>query len=351
MADTARQNLKDALASGMNLTTGAVKNTLDLATKATDTATKLTGSAVDATGVLGTGAVTAATEIGATAIQATSTLGTAAVETGATVGTTALATTGKVADAALSAAGTISSAATKATTDIAVTALDTTTGVAQTTTEQVGKSLNAAVDLVGNTVTRTLGGLDTLGAMAAGKGANIAKSTFQKQGAEAIGIAARQGSDIRAELLKTFGIVETQMMATVKLMHGVQKTALAAQINVYKRAKCGFFRRMTGFCDAGTIGKDMGLADIYFREFEEKVRTAGAQAKTDIQGASPDAYSSIEATYNTTVSAAVKEFVSNYRGLLDKYNKMARQALGMPGGRRKKRRTLRQKPRRLTRRR
>lgn len=331
----ASKNLKDALASGLNLTTGTVKNTLDLTNKAVAVATKITGTTINAAGVLGDDTV-----------KATQAIGSAAMGTVATVSGKSLETGAKIADASLSAAGTITSAAASATTKIAETAIDTTASAVSVTTEQVGKSMEAAVNLVGNSITRTANGIDNLGAMVSGRGALVVKNVLQKQGAEAIGIDARQSKDIKDRLLQTFDLVEKQTKSTLEMIHGIQKTALAAQINIYKRAKCGFFKRLTGFCDAGTIGRDMKLADMYINDLLTTLKTVGGEAKTAISAASdasPDVYRTIENKYNTAAANAINTFVTNYRSLLDKYNKLSRSALGMSGGRYKK--TYRKKKR------
>jgi hypothetical protein len=325
--DVAKKNLTDALNAGVSVTTGAVKNTLEITNNAVGQASKLTGTAVNAAGVLGDSTVNAATTIGKSAIDASGKLGAKAIEVGVTA-------TEDVAKAA----GEITSAATNATSGIATTALDTTSSVVTTTTEQVGNSLNAAVNLVGNAVTFTTKGVDNINKLIAGRGDIIAQKGFQKQGAEVQKIAAQEGTIVKTELLKAFDLLEKQLNATVTLMHGVQKTALAAQMNIYKRAKCGFLRRVTGLCDAGNISRDLSLADIYLQELKQVIKTAGATAKTAISAASGSdmqTYKQIENNFSTTASEAVNKFVQNYKILLDKYATLARNALsGAKGGRR-----------------
>jgi hypothetical protein len=340
----AGKNLTDALNAGVSITTGAVSNTLNITKNAMDQASKVAGTTVNAAGVLGESTVNAATTIGKSAIDASGKLSAKGITTTADIGSKTLSTTGKITEVGLTAtedvakaAGDITGAAAGATSEIATTALDTTSSVVTTTTEQVGNSLNAAVNLVGNAVTFTAKGVDNINKLIAGRGDIIAQKGLQKQGAEVQKIAAQEGTINKSELLKAFDLLEKQLNATVTLMHGVQKTALAAQINIYKRAKCGFFRRMTGFCDAGTISRDMSLADIYLKELRQEIQTAGATAKTAITTASESdivTYKKIEINFSTTAANAVNKFVQNYKILLDKYNKLALDALGPKGGRR-----------------
>ena len=333
MADAARESLKQSLNNAVSTVGTAVQGTTEITKVAVEKATGITKSAVNAAGVLGDGAVKASEAIGSAAIGATSQLG-----------TTAIATTADVADKALKASGEITNAATQAVTDIATTALDTTASTVTVTTEKVGEALQAGVKLAGNTVTRAVNGLDNIGAIVAGKGANIAKSTLQKQAAISQAIDAKDMSVKKEELLKAFAEVEALTSAALSTLHGVQKTALAGKINIYKRAKCGFFRRLTGFCDAGTISNDMKKTEFFLEDFKSSVQKATEEAKTTITSATGDtasAFQSAQITYMTAVRSAVDKFVKEYAAVTAKYDKLAREALGMSGGRRK--RTYRKK--------
>jgi hypothetical protein len=326
MADATRTQLKNALGNAVTTAGGAVEGTTAIAKIAVEKATGITKTAVNAAGVLGEGTVKAAADIGNAAIGAGADIATGAV--GATA--------------------TITNAATQATSDIAVTALDTVAGVTTTTTEAVGAGLKSGVTLAGNTVTRAFNGIDNVGAIIAGKGSNIVQSTLQKQGAQSAAIGARELTVKKDELLKAFQDIQRLVGDALSTLSGVQKTALAGKINIYKRAKCGFFRRMTGFCDAGTIGGDMKKADLFIQTFKSTLDTVSQSAKSAISTATGDpvaAFQAIEIDYNTKIATAVDTFVSEYKTLLDKYDGLARQALGISGGRRKtyrkKRRTTR----------
>lgn len=339
MAEASRENLKAALATGLTTATGAVRGTMEITNIAVTKATGITKSAVNAAGVLGEQTVGAAETIGKAAIGAGADLTGKSLEAVGKVGSTAIGVGADVTEKSLQAAATITNAATSATTDIATTALDTGASVVTTTTEQVGNALEAGVNLAGNSVTRTLKGIDNIGAMVAGRGALTVQSTLQKQAAQSTGIAAAETKVNKDMLLKAFDEVQKQSSAAVGTLHGVQKTALAGRINIYKRAKCGFFRRLVGACDAGTISKDMALTDLFLNEFKTAMDTASQQAKAAIASA-PDGnlatYQTIEINYNVAVAAAVKKFVGSYASLLEKYDKLARQALGVVGGRRRR---------------
>jgi hypothetical protein len=322
MADAARESLKQSLNNAVSTVGTAVQGTTEITKVAVEKATGITKTAVNAAGVLGDGAV-----------KASEAIGSAAIATGA-----------DVAGNALKASGEITNAATQAVTDIATTALDTTASTVTVTTEKVGEALQAGVKLAGNTVTRAANGLDNIGAIVAGKGANIAKSTLQKQAAISQAIDAKDMSVKKEELLKAFAEVEALTSAALSTLHGVQKTALAGKINIYKRAKCGFFRRLTGFCDAGTISNDMKKTEFFLEDFKSSVQKATEEAKTTITSATGDtasAFQSAQITYMTAVRSAVDKFVKEYAAVTAKYDKLAREALGMSGGRRK--RTYRKK--------
>lgn len=333
MADAARGFLKQSLKNAVFTVETAVQGTTEITKVAVEKATGITKTAVNAAGVLGDGAVKASEAIGSAAIGATSQLG-----------TTAIATTADVANKALKASGEITNAATQAVTDIATTALDTTASTVNTTTEKVGEALQAGVTLAGDTITRAANGLNTIGAIIAGKGANIAKSTLQKQAAISQAIDAKDMSVKKEELLKAFGEVQALTSAGLSTIHGLQKTTLAGKINIYKRAKCGFFRRLTGVCDAGAISSDMKQTEVFIGDFKASIRNATEQAKTTIISATGDtanAFETAQVAYLTAVKAAVDKFVAEYGTLTAKYDKLAREALGMSGGRRK--RTYRKK--------
>lgn len=349
MAETARANLKRALESGVSVTTGAVTNTLEVADVAVKKAGEVTKTAVNAAGVLGDETIKATETIGKAALGAGVTVGTTALEQGSQLSKVALEQGVKTSKAALEqgadvtaktleASATIANAATDATADISKTALETTASAVTTTTDQVGKALIAGVTLAGNAVRRTLEGVDNISAIVSGKGALVVQSTLQKQSATSMGIEAREGKDIKEKLLLTFEEVQKQMMTSFRTMHGVQKTALVGRINIYKRAKCGFFRRLTGFCDAGTISRDMKATDLFLNDFTRVLETAMPKARSAIAAltdASVASYRAIEINFFTECTKAADNFVKSYSDLLDKYDKLTRQALGMTGGRRK----------------
>jgi len=345
------ENLRAALQSGINITTGAVRGTLEIVEKAASVATKTTQQTIDVAGVLGSKVVEATQQIGTEATKALTDVSNAAITQGVGVAKAGIETGATIAKSTLDAAENITKSATEATADIASTALETGASNVTTTTKQVGDSLNAAVNLAGHSVTWTLQGVENIGKIVAGRGAITVQSTLQKQGAEVQGVTARMSKDKKDQLLKAFEQVQKQMMTTVSTLHGVQKTALAAQMNIYKRAKCGFFRRVTGFCDSKTISKDSKLTDLFLNDFKTVLTTAYQTAKVAIAAAPEadlEAYRIIENEYLSAGAGAVKTFVASYKALLDKYNKLTREALGAVGGRRM-RRTFRRNARRISR--
>jgi hypothetical protein len=335
-------NLKGALNSAVSITTGSISNTMAIADTAVKAASKIAGTTVNAAGVLGDAAVKAAETIGTTALTAGTDVTKTALGVGADV-------TGKT----LTASATIANAATQATADIAEAALQTSASTVTTTTEQVGNALKAGVTLAGNTTTSTLKGLDNIRAMVSGRGEIITTSTLQKQGAELQGVSARKSTDVKKELLKTLEQVQNQITATLSTIDGVQKTSLTAQMNVYKRAKCGFFRRITGTCDSKTISNDIKATAMFLNDFKTTLNNAYSTAKIAISAmpvVTIEAYQTIENEYTSAAATAVEAFTNSYKVLLDKYNKLTREALGMAGGRKKKK-TRRAKKVRATRRR
>jgi hypothetical protein len=198
--------------------------------------------------------------------------------------------------------------------------------------------LQAGVKLAGNTVKRAADGIDNIGAIVAGAGSNVVKSTLQKQEAKSQSIEARDPLVKKKELLQVFGDVRTLVTAALSTLHGVQKTALAGKMNIYKRAKCGFFRRATGLCETSTISQDMKSADLFLDQFKSSLNASAEKAKIGITTATGDtvqAFQTIEIQYNTEVASEVNAFVSAYEVLIKKYDTLTRQALGIAGARRK----------------
>jgi hypothetical protein len=332
MASASRENLKAALGNAVSTTGTAVVGTTEVAKIATEKAFAITKSAVGAVGVLGEGTVKAAEQIGTTALQ-----------TGADVGANALA-----------ASGTIVNAATQATADIASTTLETASSTVNVTTEKVGEALQAGVTLAGNTVTRAVKGIDNIGEIISGRGALTIKSVLQKQEAKSAAIDSRDAADKKTELLNVFAIVKTQVSSALSTLHGVQKTALAGKINIYKRAKCGFFKRITGYCDTTNISNDMKKVEFFLSDFKSKLDAASESAKVSITTATGDtqlAFQSAEIKYNETVAAAVNEFISSYKTIVEKYDSLTKVALGIAGGRKRKTRKRKSNKRKTIRRR
>jgi hypothetical protein len=405
---TGKENLEKSLNSATALATGAVSNTLEISNNALNVASKVTGSAVNTAGVLGEESVKAIETIGKTAIEAGTGITTTALSTGADVTKAALSTGADVTKAALSegadvtkaalstgadvtkaalsegadvtkaalstgtkvtkaalstgadvtenalkASNTIVNAATQATADVTKTAVETTSSTLTITTEQVGSALNAGIILAGRTTTDTINALNNIEQIIANAGRNVVESKFQKQDASLQGIQARKSTDIKTELLKTLEKVQKQMMATLSTLHGIQKTALIAQMNVYKRAKCGFFRRMTGFCDKKLISNDIKATELYINDFKYSLGTAYQTAESEImsmQTVDIEQYRIIENKYTTSAAEYVNKFVSSYKTLIDKYNELTRKSLESPSGGRRRTRRYHMR-RRLTRRR
>jgi hypothetical protein len=332
MASASREHLKTALGNAVSTAGTAVVGTTEVAKIATEKAFGITKSAVGAVGVLGEGTVKAAEQIGTTAL-----------ETGADVGANAI-----------TASGTIVNAATQATADIASTTLETASSTVNVTTEKVGEALQAGVTLAGNTVTRAVKGIDNIGEIISGQGALTIKSVLQKQEAKSAAIDSRDAADKKTELLNVFAIVKTQVSSALSTLHGVQKTALAGKINIYKRAKCGFFRRVTGYCDTTNISNDMKKVEFFLSDFKSKLDAASEAAKVAITTATGDtqlAFQTAEIKYNDTVAAAVDEFISSYKTIVEKYDSMTKVALGIAGGKKRKTRKGKSNKRKTIRRR
>ena len=334
MASAAGQSLKNSLGNAVSTATTAVEGTTAIANAAVGQASKIGQTAVGAAGVLGTGAVKASEAIGSAALGASSQVGTTALTQGA-----------DVAASALEASAKITNAATAATASIASTALDTTAETANVTTEKVGQALQAGVNLAGNTVSRVANGIDNVGAIIAGRGSIITRGVLQRQGAQSQAIDARAPAVMKEELLKAFADIEKLTTAALSTLNGVQKTALAGKMSIYKKAKCGLFKRITGTCDVSSdVSNDIKKTDFFLDEFKTSVQKASADAKASIASASGDtvsAFQAIQDTYLGAVDAAVKKFVASYAELTTKYDGLAKQALGIAGGRR--RRTYRKK--------
>jgi hypothetical protein len=335
MASAAAQSLKKSLGNAISTATTAVEGTTAIANAAVGQASKITQTAVGAAGVIGVGAVKASEAIGAAALDATSRVGTTGLAQGADV-------TAKTLEASVK----ITNAATSAAADIASTALDTTAQTTNVTTEKVGEALQSGITLAGNTVSRVANGIDNVGSIVAGRGSLIVKGTLQRQGAESQAIDARAPAVLKQELLRAFSDIEKLITSAFSTLSGVQKTALVGKTNVYKKAKCGAFKRMTGTCVVGPeISNDMKKTDFFLDEFKSSIKKASEESKAAILTASGDvlsAFQAIQETYLGAVDATVKKFVASYAELSGKYDKLAKEALGIQGGRRR-RRTYRKK--------
>lgn len=351
MASNARNNLKAALNGVLDSSTNAVRGTVSIAELAIGKAVNSTQSALTAASVLGDATVDASTKIGVAAVEtgtdvtkaalsATTKVGVAGIETGATVTKAGIDASEKIAVAASQAASTVGKSV-----------LDTSAETVKTTTEQVGKSLDAGILLAGHSITRTLTGLDNIGEIIAGRGALTVQSQLQKQDATADAIGARGIADKKEQLLKILKKVQEDMVKALKTIDAVQKTALLGRISIYRRAKCGFFRRFTGNCDSKMISADMKALDLFLNNFNTTVSTAGVTAKTDIVSSkgSVEEFTAAESKYNTTAGNAVTTFVGEYKVLLDKYDSLTRNALGMKtGARRRKTRRMKKRSIRMS---
>lgn len=328
----------------MDVTGKVAEGALDVTGKSVQAATALTGQAITAASVLGGDTINAAQKIGSAATQATAKLGTAGLSSTADIGTAALKTTTQATTDVLNAAEKITTAATGAAADIASTSLTSTASVTTGTIGQVEGNLNEAIKFAGNTSQRVFRGLENVSEIVSNAGRNLAEKRKQVQEAEYVAIKAAEMKTLKEQLDKLFKGVQADMMATVKTIHGVQKTTLAGQMNIYKRAKCGFFRRVAGFCDTGTLKKDAMRMDLLLNELVEKISAAGSEAMGKIQALeSPEGYKPIETAYAFTSTSAITAFVAECKRIFEEYTNRTRKALGLSGGRKKKRRTYRLK--------
>lgn len=306
-------------------TTGsAIKTTTALAEKSVDIAGKLTNQSVDAVGVLGASTVEAAGKIGSASVEAT----------------------GDIASSALQTSSKISQAALNATGDIAVSSLQTATKATETTVENVGKSLNAATTLAGNTLTSALKGIDNVRGLAAGRGTLITEKIAARQAAEGKVLDELGKTRIAAEeALKEMNKVEVLLVSGIKEIVAIQKTILVANVNIYRRAKCKWFTRITGSCDAQTIQSDLKKSGFFTEKILRDIQNETANTKLALRSGTGNIVEIVD-TYKASLDKIASEFITNFKALTDKYEMLSKKELGLSGGRKKTRRGKKRSQRR-----
>lgn len=312
----------------VSATGSAIKSTTALAEKSVDIAGRITNQTVDAVGVLGSSTVEAAGKIGSASLSATGDIGTSAIQTSSK----------------------ISQAALNATSDITVSTLETATKTTETTVQNVGKSLDAATTLAGNTLTSALKGIDNVRGIAAGRGSLIAEKITARQEAEGkvfneVG-KRRVGSE---ELMKEMNRIEVLLLSGIKEIVAIQKTILAANINIYRRAKCKWFTRIIGSCDADTIQNDLKKSTFYTEKIIRDIGNETANTKMAIRSGKENVVEIID-SYKLSLNRIADEFLVSFKSLTDKYEMLSKKELGLSGGKRKKTRRGKKRSRRNKRR-
>lgn len=315
----------------------AVEGTTALAKKATDVAVKLGDKSLDAAGVIGSATVDAAGALGSASVTAVKDIGTKGLSTASSVATGALGATDKIANAALDASATTVTAATETVATAATVSAD----VTKQAITQTGDVLKAGVGAATKITASGLNGVRRIAELASQKGelaANkIEAATTAKSSAfESMG---RQRMN-REQALKEFKQSSADVLKGVNDLVSVQKTVLAANIHMYRKAKCGWLSRTLGTCPV-KVSEDTNtakrIAAIFMGNLERTTADASSKLNTG-----KDAGVVIE-EYLKKTSELSDKFQAEFSKLIDKYSQLTEQALSGTGGRRKK--TYRKKKR------
>jgi hypothetical protein len=300
----------------------AIEGTTELAKKTVDASLKVTGAAVDTASVLGTATLDAAKTLGKAGLGATSAIGESGLKA-----TTALTT--KTLDTAVD----VGTAALDAATTVSTTALKTTS----MTVEKTGQVLQAGVNAGATVIQNALNGIRNVSEITAGRGSLIAEKIKAQQAAEgkALDDIGRKQLIAKAAV-EQFDTSTSSLKKGIREVIGVQKTTLAANINMYRGTQCGWWKRAFGRCKpeiAGDVVRAKVLSDRLFKFFD--LETAKTRGLLTTGNTDPGV---IVDTYMKGIDAAVEKFNTDFKTIIDKYAKLIDDALTNPppaGGRRK----------------
>lgn len=307
----------------------AVEGTTALAKKATDVALKVSGKSIDAAGVIGSATVDAASAIGSSSVKAATDIGEKGIETTTSIATGALGATDTIANAALDASATASVAATETVATAATVSAD----VTKQAITDTGKVLKAGVSAGTRLVEMGLNGIRTTGNLVAQKSELIANrieaSTSAKS--KAFEDMGRQRLT-RDEAMKEFTRSKKQVREGLQKIISIQKMVLAANIHMYRKAKCGWFSRTLGLCSV-KVSDDTNNAKRIAADFLGDLDRASSNTTAKLN-TGKDASIVIQ-EYLQTVDALSENFQSKFTALIEKYRSLADAAMSS-GGRRKK---------------
>lgn len=311
----------------------AIEGSTALAKKSTDVALKLGSKSVDAAGVLGSATIDAASAIGSKGVEAAS-----------SVATGAIGATDKIANAALDASATVAAAAT----DTAAAAATVSADVTKETISKTGDVLKSGVKTAATIAETGLNGVRRVAELTAQKGELAATkieaaTSAQKKAFEDMG---RQRLN-REQAVKEFKQSASEVRTGIGGLISIQKTVLAANIHMYRKAKCGWVSRTFGTCPVKVtddINTAKRIATVFLNDLDRATADALSKLSTGKDGGNViDEYLRKTGELSDAFQAEFSKLIEKYRGLADG-------ALSTSGGRRKKtyRRRSTKKPKRAS---
>jgi len=319
----------------------AVEGTTQLAKKATDIAVKLGDKSLDAAGVIGSATLDAAGALGSTSIAAVSTLGTSSlkavgdigskgIESTASITSGVLGATDKIANAALDAAAITTTAATQT----VATGATVTADVTKQTITKTGEVLKAGVGAATKITETGLNGIRRVAELAGQRGELTAKkieasTTAKSKAFESIGKNRMDREQAKIEFKRS----SSDVMNGVKELVSIQKTSLAANIHMYRKAKCGWLSRTFGTCPV-KVSEDVNNAKRIAAVFLSSLDRTAANALMQLN-IGKDADVVVE-EYLQKTNTLSEKFQADFSKLINKYATLADEALTTTGGRRKK---------------